>query len=668
MKYLSLLLLPIFAHAAGKIINADIAPSGTANIALNKLAASTANNVCTFDASGYIAGGVAPGTSGNVLSSNGTNWVSLANTAALSVGALDSQAPNATGLSLVSNVLSAQSATATSPGLVSTSAQTFAGAKTFTSAIQFPNGTGATPGIYTATGSGNTGIYFGANGTSFGYNSAEVASFAASVWKFNVPVQANFVGSANSPAFFLDSSPNSGFWQIGTNNWGWSAASAKVLDMSTAGLGVTGALTVSTTVTASNIVDSGLTASQAVVTDANKQLTSMAYSATGGTSNIVSRDANGNTFANNFTSAGVSVVSAGGTTTLSPNSTRRQILTGTQNQDFKLPAANTLNLNTQFDFNNNSTGTLLIKDNSNTTITTIPPGGAGFVYVTDIGSPSGVWDARFTLPFNSSWGTSGVTVAGNATVTGSVLIADRLNINTVTASRPLKSDGSKYVTSSQIILSSANDVSGTLDVGNGGLGISSTPSNGQIPIGNGTNYTAATITAGSNITITNGSGSIIVSSSAGGGGGGGAEVMYYGSNAAWSTGCGNNVWRYGSTGTAAGGSDITVTDSATLGTQFVASTAGLYDVSFNYGGQTGGSSTAIMINDPSCTTAFSSQTPSTTAGLLATCSASSTGIVGTCHAHPKLNAGDIITIKSNANGTTMTNDYRTIFHMIKVSN
>lgn len=55
---------------------------------------------------------------------------------------------------------------------------------------------------------------------------------------------------------------------------------------------------------------------------------------------------------------------------------------------------------------------------------------------------------------------------------------------------------------------------GTLGVARGGTGATSTPSNGQIPIGNGSTYTAATITAGSGITVTNGSGSITIASSA----------------------------------------------------------------------------------------------------------------------------------------------------------
>jgi len=56
------------------------------------------------------------------------------------------------------------------------------------------------------------------------------------------------------------------------------------------------------------------------------------------------------------------------------------------------------------------------------------------------------------------------------------------------------------------------DVSGILPIANGGTGITTTPSNGFIPIGNGTNYTAAAITGTTNqITVTNASGSITLS-------------------------------------------------------------------------------------------------------------------------------------------------------------
>jgi len=47
----------------------------------------------------------------------------------------------------------------------------------------------------------------------------------------------------------------------------------------------------------------------------------------------------------------------------------------------------------------------------------------------------------------------------------------------------------------------------------GGTGQTSTPTNGQLLIGNGTSYTLATLTAGSNISITNGAGSITIEAS-----------------------------------------------------------------------------------------------------------------------------------------------------------
>jgi len=59
-------------------------------------------------------------------------------------------------------------------------------------------------------------------------------------------------------------------------------------------------------------------------------------------------------------------------------------------------------------------------------------------------------------------------------------------------------------------------VTGTLPVANGGTGLTSTPSNGQLDIGNGTGFTRATITAGSGISVTNGAGSISIAATGGG--------------------------------------------------------------------------------------------------------------------------------------------------------
>jgi hypothetical protein len=54
------------------------------------------------------------------------------------------------------------------------------------------------------------------------------------------------------------------------------------------------------------------------------------------------------------------------------------------------------------------------------------------------------------------------------------------------------------------------DISGVLPVANGGTNLSTVPTNGQLLIGNGTGYTVASLTAGSNITITPGAGTISI--------------------------------------------------------------------------------------------------------------------------------------------------------------
>jgi hypothetical protein len=54
-------------------------------------------------------------------------------------------------------------------------------------------------------------------------------------------------------------------------------------------------------------------------------------------------------------------------------------------------------------------------------------------------------------------------------------------------------------------------ISGTVPVNQGGTGLATTPTNGQLLIGNGSGYTLSTLTAGSGVTVTNGSGTITLS-------------------------------------------------------------------------------------------------------------------------------------------------------------
>lgn len=68
-------------------------------------------------------------------------------------------------------------------------------------------------------------------------------------------------------------------------------------------------------------------------------------------------------------------------------------------------------------------------------------------------------------------------------------------------------DGVSWLT---LTLSADDLTAGTLAVGRGGTGLSTAPTNGQLLIGNGTTYTLGTLSAGTNIAITNGAGSITI--------------------------------------------------------------------------------------------------------------------------------------------------------------
>jgi hypothetical protein len=55
---------------------------------------------------------------------------------------------------------------------------------------------------------------------------------------------------------------------------------------------------------------------------------------------------------------------------------------------------------------------------------------------------------------------------------------------------------------------------GTVPVASGGTGVTATPTNGQILIGNGTGFALANISPGTGVSITNGGGSITINASA----------------------------------------------------------------------------------------------------------------------------------------------------------
>jgi len=100
---------------------------------------------------------------------------------------------------------------------------------------------------------------------------------------------------------------------------------------------------------------------------------------------------------------------------------------------------------------------------------------------------------------------SGISVSG---ATGAVTITSTSSGGTVTSVSASGGTTGLTFTGSPITTSGTLTLGGTLGIANGGTGLTTTPTNGQLLIGNGTNYNLSTLTAGTGISVTNGSGTI----------------------------------------------------------------------------------------------------------------------------------------------------------------
>jgi hypothetical protein len=152
---------------------------------------------------------------------------------------------------------------------------------------------------------------------------------------------------------------------------------------------------------------SGLTASQAVVTDGSKNLASLQYTSLNVASTIVSRDSNGNAYFNNVGSATASF--SAGTIPLTVATPRYVILTASAT-GVTLPDATTLQTGTQFQINNNTSSTAVVNKNGGTLLTNLNAGAFIFVYLTNNSTSAGTWDYHFLIPSNAAWGTASLTV------------------------------------------------------------------------------------------------------------------------------------------------------------------------------------------------------------------------------------------------------------------
>ena len=135
---------------------------------------------------------------------------------------------------------------------------------------------------------------------------------------------------------------------------------------------------------------------------------------------------------------------------------------------------------------------------------------SGTLPVANGGTGQSIALTQYGVIYGASTTAMGVTAAG---ATGQVLVGN-------TSAAPSWSTLSSLAVSSisfgstgltpSTATTGAVTVAGTLAVANGGTGLTSTPTNGVLDIGNGTGFTRTTLTAGTAISVTNGAGSITI--------------------------------------------------------------------------------------------------------------------------------------------------------------
>jgi hypothetical protein len=137
-------------------------------------------------------------------------------------------------------------------------------------------------------------------------------------------------------------------------------------------------------------------------------------------------------------------------------------------------------------------------DDTNVTLTL---GGSPTTALLNAASITAGWTGQLSIARGGTNGTATPTAGTIAYGTGTAYAFNTAG----TSGQPLLSGGSGAPTF------------GTLGVAAGGTGLTSTPANGALDIGNGTGFTRATLTAGSGVSISNGAGSITISATGSGG-------------------------------------------------------------------------------------------------------------------------------------------------------
>lgn len=238
-----------------------------------------------------------------------------------------------------------------------------------------------------------------------------------------------------------------------------------------------------------------------------------------------------NTFSITST-AGTNIVSAinNGATTGTINSNRLNAgvvvdtespaagdITGTFGTGFQIGAGVIAGGDLNPAININTTGTL---NSGAATVSTLTVPGTTTINTRTYTWPNTAAAANTYLRNDGSGGLTWTTVAGGTDVTAQtgILQGNGSAITGLTASAGLqylrRNAGNTAFEFGPIDLGTTG-VTGILPISRGGTGLTAAPTNGQLPIGNGTGYTLAPLTAGTGINIVNAAGSITISATGG---------------------------------------------------------------------------------------------------------------------------------------------------------
>jgi hypothetical protein len=167
-----------------------------------------------------------------------------------------------------------------------------------------------------------------------------------------------------------------------------------------------------------------------------------------------------------------------------------------------------------------SNGQLLVGNGTGFALNTLNGGpgvgitnAAGSITITATGTGF-IASVNATTPLQSTGTQSVVISIASSTGSGAVVLADNPTLSSATVTN-LNSTSANITTLTGTNFSATSlTLTNALRVAEGGTGVDSTPTNGQLLIGNGSGFALSTLTAGTGISLTNSAGSISISATA----------------------------------------------------------------------------------------------------------------------------------------------------------